>query len=313
MSPLLLTGSAHPKLAKDMAHSVGTKLGKTQISRFPDGELVIRVDEEMAHRSVFIIQPLSPPVHKHLMEVLLFLDIAQRCQAKRITAVLPYYSYARNAHAPPYGEPYAPAVQAKLLQAAGAQQIVTLDVHTPDLAAWFGIPVQHLHATSLFVSDIRSRLASCDLHPRDVVMVSPDAGGTGRAQTYAEQLGTEVAVVRKHRLGPQAVEAVDVEGAVAGKHAIIVDDLIGTGQTLLQASRLLRKRGVLSIWAYATHALLSHQAEQCLGSDVLDKVVVTDSFSWAQRLASHCRAHVLPCAPLFAQALRQTATTSTEI
>lgn len=306
MSPLVLSGNAHPKLAEEIARRVGVPLGKARINRFPDGELSVRVDEEIADRCVCVVQPLVPPVHEHLLEALLLLDAARRWHAKHVVAVLPYYSYARNPHAPPRGEPYAAAVQAKLLQSAGAQRIVTLDVHTPDLQAWFDIPVHHLRPTSLFVADIRAELTSRGLCPRDVVIVSPDAGGVARAQTYARELGTESAAVRKHRLGPQAVEAVDVTGTVAGKHAILVDDLIGTGQTLLQASRLLRDRGTLSVWAYAAHALLSDQAQQRLGDDVLDEVVVTDSFPRAARLAScNPRARVLPCAPLFAEVLRR--------
>lgn len=306
MSPLLLTGNAHPKLAEEIARCVGVELGKTHIGRFPDGELSVRIDEEITGRRVCVIQPLVPPVHEHLMEMLLLLDAARRWRAKHVTAVLPYYSYARNPHAPPRGEPYVAAVQAKLLQSAGAERIVTLDVHAPDPRAWFDIPVHHLQPTSLFVADIRAELASRGLHPRDVVIVSPDAGGIMRARTYAQQLGAKSAVVNKRRLGPRAVEAVDVTGNVAGKHAILVDDLIGTGQTLLQASRLLRDRGALNVWAYAAHALLSDQARQRLGDDVLDEVVVTDSFPWAQRLAScRRRARVLPCAPLFARVLRR--------
>ena len=267
----IFSGSANPELAKGIAQIVGIPLGKIEISHFPDGELSVKILDNIRGRDVFIIQPTCYPPNDNVMELLIVIDAMRRASAARITAVMPFYGYARQDRKDQPRVPITAKLIANLLVAAGANRLLAMDFHCQQLQGFFDIPVDHLYAAPVIVKYLREQ------KHEDIVVVSPDPGGMKMAYSYSRLLKSSIAIVAKQRVGPSEVESYAVIGDVAGKTAIIVDDLISTGGTLCAAAKLLKKEKANDIYASVSHAVFTPAAAEKLKQAPIKEFVVTDS------------------------------------
>ncbi|MDQ7827594.1 MAG: ribose-phosphate pyrophosphokinase [Armatimonadota bacterium] len=295
----VFSGSGNPALAQEVADRLEVPLGELSLFRFADGEVGIRIDESVRGADVFVLQSTSPPVNEHLVELLVIIDALRRASAARITAVLPYFGYARQDRKMRPREPISSKLVANLLTTAGADRILTVDLHAGQIWGFFDIPLDHLPARLLMVEDLRRRGLS------DLVIVSPDIGGTPRAREFAAALGAPIAIIDKRRDRPNEVrEVVHVIGKVYRRRAVIVDDILDTGGTLVMAAQALMRRGVAQVDAYVTHALLSGPALERIARSPLGEVVVTNTIPLpaGKPLA---KLRVLSVAGLLAEAIRR--------
>jgi ribose-phosphate pyrophosphokinase len=267
----IFSGSANPELAKGIARIVGMPLGAIEISHFPDGEVAVKILDNIRGRDVFIIQPTCYPPNENVMELLIVIDAMRRASAARITAVVPFYGYARQDRKDQPRVPITAKLIANLLVAAGANRLLAMDFHSQQLQGFFDIPVDHLYAAPVIVKYLREQKHA------DIVVVSPDPGGMKMAYSYSRLLKSSIAIVAKQRVGPSEVESYAVIGDVAGKTAIIVDDLISTGGTLCAAAKLLKKEKVNDIYASVSHAVFTPAAAEKLKQAPIKEFVVTDS------------------------------------
>ncbi|RMF32095.1 MAG: ribose-phosphate pyrophosphokinase [Chloroflexi bacterium] len=295
---VLFTGNANPALAAAIAAELGVPLGKARVDRFPDGETRVQIRENVRGRDAFVIQPTCPPVNEHLMELLILIDALRRSSAGRITAVVPYYGYARQEKMTIGREPITAKLVADLLMTAGAERLLTLDLHAPAIAGFFHIPVDNLPATPLMAAYFQ------ELALDDAVTVAPDAGGVRRALDFAHRLETPVVFITKHRPAFDEPHILGIVGDVEGKTAIIIDDMISSGGTLLQTTEILLARGARAVYACATHPVFAGDAAERLRQSPLRQIVVTDTIPLRpdQRWPSLT---VLSVAPLFAEAIRR--------
>jgi ribose-phosphate pyrophosphokinase len=267
----VFSGSANRELAQRICEKVGIPLGQATISSFPDGETYVRIEENIRGRDVFIIQPTSPPTNQHLMELLIMVDAARRASADRITAVIPFFGYARQDRKDQPRVPITAKLVANLLNAAGVSRVLTMDLHAQQVQGFFDIPVDHLYSLPVLIKYLRKRLT------RKTVVVSPDVGGLKMASAYAEALGTNLAIVAKQRKSATETEALYVIGEVEGCDVLLVDDLTETAGTLTSAASILKKRGVLDIYAGVSHAVLVDLAIPRLQSSEIEELVTTNS------------------------------------
>jgi ribose-phosphate pyrophosphokinase len=247
----IFSGSAHPELAQKIAKSMGASLGDATVSSFPDGESRVKINENIRGRDVFIVQPTCPPTNQNLMELLILIDAARRASAYRITAVIPYFGYARQDRKDQPRVPITAKLVANLLVAAGTHRVLTLDLHAQQIQGFFDIPVDHLYAAPVLIRYIRQKKLA------NLVIVSPDVGGLKLASAYAEALGATLAIVGKRRTSPTETEALHVIGDVDGKNVLMVDDLTETAGTLTSAAALLKKQGAQEIYAGVSHAVFT--------------------------------------------------------
>lgn len=268
----LFAGTANPELAKKIAETVGVSPIKAQIRRFSDGELFVEVDENVRGMDVFVLQPTCSPVDNNLMELLVIIDALKRASADRITAVMPYYGYARQDRKVQPRTPITSKLVADLITAAGAHRILAMDLHAGQIQGFFNIPFDHLYATPIFLDYLTKANKT-----EDLIMVSPDAGGTERARAYAKRLNVDLAVIDKRRTGPNQSEVMNLIGDVSGKNAILVDDIIDTAGTLTQAARAIMKNGAKSVMAICTHPVLSGEAIKRVNESPLEALVVSDT------------------------------------
>jgi len=268
---LVFSGSANPALAAAICRYLDISLGGASLQRFPDGELNLKVNEDVRGADVFIVQPTCTPVNEHLMELLLLIDCVKRASAIRITAVLPYYGYARKDRKDEGRVPITAKLVANLITQAGADRVLTMDLHASQIQGFFDIPVDHLLAAPVFVDQFRQ------MQIEDLVMVSPDVGSIKLARAYAQKLGAGLAVVDKRRLAPDAIETGFLIGDVNGKNVLIVDDIIATAGSVCEAARLLRKHGAKSVKVSATHPVLCGPAVERLSDAPIDEILVTDT------------------------------------
>jgi len=267
----LLTGTAHPKLAQAIADYIGVPLGDATVSSFPDGETFVKINENVRGRDVFIIQPTCPPTNQNLMELLILVDAARRASAARITAVIPFFGYARQDRKDQPRVPITAKLVANLLVAAGVNRLLTMDLHAQQLQGFFDIPVDHLYSMPVLLKDIKKRNIG------DLVVVSPDVGGVKMASAYAQALGAGLAIVVKRRISATEIEAEHVIGEVEGKNVLLVDDLTETAGTLVGAAKILRKAGAKDVYAMVSHApLVSMAGDRLRGSDIKE-LIATDS------------------------------------
>ena len=293
----LFTGTAHPRLADAVARALGTRRGACAVERFPDGEVSVRFEEPIRGSDVHILQPTSPPVDANLMELLAMVDAARRAGARRVVAIVPHFGYARSDSRHGRREPLLARLVADLLETAGVDEIVTLDPHTDQLEGFFRIPVHALTAVPVLVPAVRPLVAA------GAVVVSPDAGRVEMAGRYAAELGTELAVLHKRRRTGAEVEAIGLSGDVRGRDCVLIDDMISTGGTLVEAARVLREAGAKpGFVAVATHGLLVDGALEKLAVAGITRVLVTDSV--APRHEASAAVQVVSVAPLIADALR---------
>lgn len=267
----ILTGSAHRELAERICAFVGVPLGDATVDSFPDGETFVKINENIRGRDVFIVQPTCPPTNQNLMELLIMVDAARRASAARITAVIPFFGYARQDRKDQPRVPITAKLVANLLTAAGVSRVLTMDLHAQQVAGFFDIPVDHLFASPVILRYVRGK----DL--AGLVVVSPDVGGLKMASAYAQALGAGLAIVAKRRKSATEVEAQSVIGEVEGKHVMLVDDLTETAGTLCSAAKILREQGALSIFAAVSHAVLSDHAIERLQNSEITELITTSS------------------------------------
>ncbi len=297
-SPQVFSGNANPDLAKEIAHYTGVSLGEATVNSFPDGETFVKINENIRGRDVFIVQPTAPPTNQNLMELLIMIDAARRASASRITAVMPFYGYARQDRKDQPRVPITAKLVANLLVAAGANRVLTLDLHAQQIQGFFDIPVDHLYAAPI----IYRYLAS--LHLNNPIIVSPDVGGMKMAAAYSQMLNTGLAIVAKRRTSATSVESQYLVGEVEGRDVILVDDLTETAGTLTAASRLLRQHGAKRIIAAVSHAVLTELGQRRLADqDLIDELVTTNSVIVPP--ISNFKLTVLSVAPLLGEAIKR--------
>ncbi len=267
----IFCGSAHRQLAQRICASIGVPLGEATVTSFPDGETFVKIDENIRGRDVFFVQPTCPPTNQNLMELLIMVDAARRASAARITAVLPFFGYARQDRKDQPRVPITAKLVANLLTAAGVDRVLTMDLHAQQVAGFFDIPVDHLFAAPVIIRYLRSKGID------NPVVVSPDVGGLKMASAYSGALGASLAIVAKRRKSATEIEALNVIGEVEGRNVILVDDLTETAGTLSSAARILKERGALDIMACVSHAVLSDLAIERLKKSVITELITTNS------------------------------------
>lgn len=294
----VFSGNSNPELARDICRCLGVELGQAEILRFQDGEIRVRNVESVRGAEVFIVQPLNYPSAEHIMELLIMIDAMRRASAKQICAVVPYYAYARQDRKTQPRDPITAKLLANLLTAAGADRVVTLDLHAGQIQGFFDIPVDNLRAIPIITEYLQSK------NLQDVIVVSPDVGGVVRARELADRLNCQIAIVDKRRPRPNFAEVMNIIGEVKGKTAILLDDMIDTGGTIVNAAKALMERGAVEVYACCTHAVFSHPAPELLEASPLKEVVVTDSIHLPPE-KQISKLTVLSVAPLFAEAIRR--------
>jgi ribose-phosphate pyrophosphokinase len=292
----VFTGNAHRALAEAICDELQIPLGRALVSTFSDGETRVRLDENVRGSDVFVIQPGSPPVDHHIMELLLMLEALKRSSAQRVTAVIPYYPYARQEKKTAGREPISARLLADLVTTAGADRILTLDLHAPAIEGFFDIPVDHLRAAPILATQVRR------LGMDNVVVVSPDSGGVARATEFRSRIGGALAVFAKSRPEPEVLEMLEMVGDVEGRTAIIVDDIVSTGGTLLDAVAELKRRGAARVAACAVHGILSGTATQRIAESDLEVLLVTDTLPIPSDKRTS-KVQVLTIAPMLAEAI----------
>ena len=295
----VFAGNANPKLSKEITDILGIELGKIELGKFPDGELRVQVKESARGMDVFVIQSTSPPVNENLMELLIMIDAIKRASASRITVVIPFYGYAKQDRKTQPREPITAKLVANLIVSAGASRVLTMDLHAGQIQGFFDIPVDHLVAEPI----ITNYLLEKKLKPEDIVVVSPDVGGTKRARSYSSRLHTHFAVIDKYRPTYLEVEVEHIVGEVNGKIAILVDDMIDTGASIVKGARALIKEGAKEVIAAATHPIFSHPAKERLYESPIKEVVVTNTIPISDENKTD-KIKVLSVAPLFAEAIK---------
>jgi ribose-phosphate pyrophosphokinase len=294
---ILLTGNANPALASSIAKCLGIEVGRALVSRFSDGETQVRILENARGRHVFVLQPTCTPVNENLMELLLMIDALHRASAKPITAVIPYFGYARQERKTAGREPISARAVANLLEAVGTDRVLTIDLHAPAIEGFFNIPVDHLRASPILANYFQK------LGLADVAVVSPDSGGVARATRFADRLGASLAIITKQRSWPGKAEVLGMIGNVRDKTAIIVDDMISSGGTLLEAADLLLEQGARQIYASAIHPVFTPGAVERLRDASLAEVVVTDTIPYHDTTPPWEKLTILSVAPLLAEAI----------
>jgi len=295
----IFSGNANIPLGERIAQHLGRKLDGAKVSQFSDGEVNVDISENVRGRDVFLVQPTSAPANDHLMELLILCDACKRASAGRITAVVPYYGYARQDRKVRPRVPITARLVADLMSTAGIERVLTMELHAGQIQGFFDRPVDNLYASGLLSDHIERNF---DL--TNGVVVSPDAGGVERARAFAKRLGLGLAIIDKRRSGPNVAEVMHIVGDVAGKRALIVDDMIDTAGTLTKAAKALADAGATSVAAVATHPVLSGPAVQRIQDSVLSKVIVTDTIPLNAEAAACEKIETVSVARLFAEAIR---------
>ena len=267
----IFTGNANPALAKEICDYLGLPLGEAFVGRFNNGEVQIMIDESVRGKDVFIIQPTSYPVNDNLMELMVMADALKRASARHITAVVPYYGYARQDRKTRGREPITAKLVANLMQTSGITRLVTIDLHAGQIQGFFDVPVDNIYATPILLRELQSR------NYENPVVVSPDVGGVVRARAMAKSLNTDMVIIDKRRPRPNVAEVMNLIGEVAGRTCIITDDIVDTAGTLCNAAKALKERGAIKVCAYITHPVLSGPAIERITNSDLDELVVTDT------------------------------------
>jgi ribose-phosphate pyrophosphokinase len=267
----ILTGNANPELAKDVAAHIGVELCNAYVGHFNNGETQVMIDESVRGKDVFIIQPTCQPVNDSLMELLIMVDACKRASANNITAVVPYYAYARQDRKTRGREPISAKLVANLMATAGVNRVITVDLHAGQIQGFFDIPVDHLAAVPVLADYLSKK------ELEDVVVVSPDLGGVTRARKLADRLQAPIAIIEKRRPKPGCAEVMNLIGDVKGKTAVIIDDIVDTAGSLCEAAKALSNMGVKSVYACCTHAILSDPAVQRIEDSTIEQLIITNS------------------------------------
>tara|TARA_Y100000588_G_scaffold385141_1_gene477818 strand:- start:285 stop:1241 length:957 start_codon:yes stop_codon:yes gene_type:complete len=295
----IFSGSAHPSLSNEISEVLSVPLGRACLKRFSDGEVSFQIDENIRGTDVFVIQPTSTPVDENLVELCIMIDAFRRSSAARITAVMPYYGYARQDRKDKPRVPISAKLVANLLGAAGTNRVLTMDLHKAQIQGFFDIPVDHLFAAPVFIDHL-TRLEDT----KGLTIVSPDAGGVERARAYAKRLGADLAIIDKRRADDGHAEVMHVVGEVRDRVCIIQDDIVDTAGTLQQASKALRDNGASSVVACAVHGVLSGPALQRIEDSALEQLIVTNTIPLRPELEKSEKIHVLSVAQLLGRAIQ---------
>src|ERR1700704_2664364 len=294
----VFSGNANPKLAEEIARHLGCDMGRAFAERFSDGEFNFQIDENVRGGDVFIVQPTCPPTDEHLMELLIMLDAFRRSSAERITAVIPYYGYGRSDKKDRSRVPISARLVANLINVAGADRLLTIDLHAAQIQGFFDIPVDHLYSAPVMIGYYQENALP------NVTVVAPDTGGAERARAYAKRLDAELALCDKRRDKPNVAEVMNVVGDVEGRNCLIVDDMCDTGGSLTKVSLALKQAGAARVDACFTHPVLSGRAAQHLGNSGIEQIVVTNTIPLNAKAAELKNIKVLSIAPLLAKAIK---------
>ena len=294
---LVFSGGANPVLGTKVCKFLGLDPGKIEISRFPDGEIDMKIMEDVRGADVYVVQSTCPPVNENLMELLIMIDCLRRASAERITAVIPYFGYARQDRKAEGRVPISAKLVANIITAAGATRALANDLHAAQLQGFFDIPMDHLYAAPVLVEYFRQ------LNIKDLTIVSPDVGGIKMARAYAKRLNADLAIVDKRRSGPTETEVMHIIGDVEGRNVILVDDMISTATSITEAAKHCRKKGAKDIYICGTHAVLAGKAVEKLQKAPVKEVVVTDTIPTAGKEFSNLK--VLSIANLLGEAIRR--------
>ncbi|MBX3179100.1 MAG: ribose-phosphate pyrophosphokinase [Candidatus Hydrogenedentes bacterium] len=297
----VFSGGASETLTAGVCDHLGCSPARANVGRFSDGEIRVQIAENIRGRDVFLVNSTSPPVNRHLMELLIMIDAARRASAERITAVMPYFGYARQDRKDKARVPITAKLVANLLTAAGANRVLTVDLHCGQIQGFFDIPLDHLSAEVVFVNHLKSRLALQE----DLMVVSPDTGSVGRAREFANRLGVPLAIVDKRRPKENVAEVMNIIGDVRGKHALLFDDMIDTAGTLAKAANAIKAHGALSVRACATHPVFSGPALDNIENSELEEILVCDSIPLSEKARSSSKVKVLSLAALIGEAIRR--------
>ena len=296
----LLTGNSNKTLSKNIAKYLKSKLVNSSIRKFADGEIYIEINENIRGNSIFIIQSISSPANDNLMELLLCIDALKRSSAKNITAVIPYFGYARQDRKVVPRTSISAKLVSNLITKAGADRIVTVDLHAGQIQGFFDIPVDNLFATPIFARHVRKKIKS-----KKIVCVAPDVGGTERARALGKLLNAELAIVDKRRPKPGQSQVMNVIGDVRNKTCILVDDIIDSGGTIVNAAAALKKRGAKEVFVYITHGVLSGDAVKKIQKSAIKKLVITDTIDNGEKTKNIKNIEVLPISALMGEAIKR--------
>jgi ribose-phosphate pyrophosphokinase len=297
---VLFTGNANPVLAQEIATHLGVDLGKAAVGRFSDGEVTVEIRQNVRARDVFVVQPTCAPTNEHLMELLILVDALKRASARRITAVMPYFGYARQDRRPRSTRvPISAKVVANLLETVGVERVLTMDLHADQIQGFFDIPVDNIYASPVLLSDLKSKS-----YP-NLVVISPDVGGVVRARALAKQLGCDLAIIDKRRPAANVSEVMHVIGEIEGRNCVIMDDMIDTAGTLVKAAEVLKERGAKSVYAYCTHPVFSGPAVERIAKSQIDEVVITNTIPLSDAAKACPKIRQLSVAFLFAETIRR--------
>lgn len=296
----ILSGNANPQLATAIAARLGVSLATMEVGRFSDGEIRVMIAESVRGSDVFLVQSTCPPTSETIMELLVILDALKRASARRVTAVIPYYGYARQEKKIKPREPVTAKLIADVIEVAGASRVLTVDLHSPAIQGFFNIPVDNVPAGPILAEDMLAR----GYGGPDTVVVSPDVGGVGTAKTLADRLSASLAIIAKRRPDTNEVEILEVIGELHGKQAIVIDDIIDTGGSIVSAAEAVAGRGAKAVCAYATHAIFSGRAIERLEASALREVVVTDTIPLSKGKRK-TRIRVISLAPVLAEAIKR--------
>lgn len=297
---MVFTGTANPALAQQVAKHLGIELGRADVGRFSDGEVMLELLENVRGKDVFVLQSTSHPTNDTLMEVMVMVDALRRSSAGRITAAIPYLGYSRQDRRPRSARVAITAkVVANMLTSVGVNRLLTMDLHSDQIQGFFDIPVDNIYATPILLDDLLEK------NYQDLVVVSPDVGGVVRARAAAKVLGTDLAIIDKRRPKPNEAKVMNIIGDVAGRNCVIVDDMVDTANTLCEAAAALKAQGAKNVYAYATHPILSGNAAERIANSALDELVVTNTIALSTASASCKKIRQLSAAPLLAETIKR--------
>jgi len=297
---VLFTGNANPVLAQEMATHLGVELGRASVGRFSDGEVTVEIRQNVRARDVFVVQSTCAPTNENLMELFMMVDALKRASARRITAVIPYFGYARQDRRPRSTRvPISAKVVANMLETVGVERLLTMDLHADQIQGFFDIPVDNIYASPVLLSDVKSKA-----YP-NLVVISPDVGGVVRARALAKQLGCDLAIIDKRRPAAGISEVMHVIGEIDGRNCVIMDDMIDTAGTLVKAAEVLKERGAKSVYAYCTHPVFSGPAVERIAKSQIDEVVITNTIPLSDAAKACPKIRQLSVAFLFAESIRR--------
>ena len=294
----IFTGNSNIHLAEEIVRDLGTSLGKSLVKNFSDGEINVEINESVRGMDVFVVQSICHPVNNNLMELLILIDALKRASAERITAVLPYYGYARQDRKVSPRAPISAKLIADLITTAGASRMLTVDLHAGQIQGFFNIPVDHLFAAPVLLEYLKQ-------FKNDLVIVSPDAGGVERARAYAKRLNASLAIIDKRREGPNVSQVMNIIGDVSGMVAVLVDDMVDTGGTLARAAYALKEKGAKAVYACCTHPVLSGKAVEILSEAPIEEMIVTNTIPLGEEAKKSPKIKTLSISSLLADAIRR--------